>query len=62
MVAIYKELIEKFSNGVFETAVIFYEGQDDTIELLKKYKTSKEDEKALIKDFKKPFSEVKLVL
>ncbi len=60
--AMYKELIDKFSNGAFETAVIFSEGQNDTDELLKKYKTSKEEEKALIKRFKKPFSEDKLAM
>ncbi|SOC21706.1 type I restriction enzyme R subunit [Ureibacillus xyleni] len=58
----YKELIDKFANGKFETAVIFSEGQNDTDELLKKYKTSKDDEKTFIKRFKKPFHEDKLAM
>lgn len=60
--AMYKELIDQFASGSFETAVIFSEGQNDTDELLRKYKTSKEEEKALIKRFKKPFSEDKLAM
>lgn len=60
--AMYKELIDKFANGAFETAVIFSKGQNDTDELLKKYQTTKEEEKALIKRFKKPFEEDKLAM
>lgn len=57
--AMYKELIDEFAHGAFETAVIFSEGQNDTDELLKKYKTSKEEEKEYIKRFKKPFGDGK---
>lgn len=60
--AMYKELIDEFANGKFETAVIFSEGQNDTDDLLKKYKVTKDEEKALIQRFKKPFSEDKLAM
>lgn len=57
----YKELIDSLSNGEFETEVIISKGQNDDEELAKHHKT-KEEEKQLIKRFKKPFSEDKLAM
>lgn len=55
--AMYKELIDEYARGKFETAVIFSPGQNDTDELLKKYKTTKEEERNFIQRFKKPFGD-----
>lgn len=57
----YKELIDSFSNGKFETAVIISNGHNDGEELASHHK-SKPEERALIERFKKPFEEDKLAM
>lgn len=57
----YKKLIDEFSMGNFETAVIISAGQNDEGDL-PDYHISKEEEKNLIKRFKKPFEEDKLAM
>lgn len=57
----YKKLIDQFSMGQFETAVIFSAGQNDKGDL-PKYHISKDEEKKLIERFKKPFAEDKLAM
>lgn len=57
----YKELIDLYAAGQFETAVIISPGQNDKEEL-RKFHLSKEEEKALIERFKKPFAEDKLAM
>lgn len=57
----YKELIDQYAAGQFETAVIFSSGPNDK-EFLRKYHITKEEEKNLIERFKKPFDEDKLAI
>lgn len=57
----YKKLIDQYAAGQFETAVIFSPGQNDDAEM-RKYHISKDEEKELIKRFKRPFSEDKLAM
>jgi type I restriction enzyme R subunit len=57
----YKELIDQFAAGQFETAVIFSAGHNDKEELRKNHIT-KEQEKSLIERYKKPFSEDSLAV
>jgi len=57
----YKQLIDQYAAGQFETVVIFSAGQNDDKEL-REHHISKEEEKELIKRFKKPFSEDKLAM
>ncbi|PAD21304.1 type I restriction endonuclease subunit R [Terribacillus saccharophilus] len=58
---LYKKLIDEYSMGNFETAVIISSGQNDEGELAD-YHISKEEEKKLIKRFKQPFEEDKLAI
>lgn len=58
---LYKKLIDEYSMGNFETAVIISSGQNDEGELAN-YHVSKEEEKKLIKRFKQPFEEDKLAI
>ncbi len=59
----YKELIDQFSQGRFETAVIVSSQQNETDQLLKKYGSkTKQEEKLLINRFKKPFDQDKLAI
>lgn len=57
----YKQLIDQYAAGQFETAVIFSAGHNDGKEL-RQYHITKEEEKKLIERFKKPFSEDKLAM
>jgi type I restriction enzyme, R subunit len=57
----YKELIDQYAAGQFETAVIFSSGHNDE-EPLSKHRITKEQEKELIERFKKPFDEDKLAM
>lgn len=57
----YKLLIDQYAAGQFETAVIFSAGHNDEKEL-RDHHITKEQEKALIERFKKPFSEDKLAM
>lgn len=57
----YKQLIDQFAAGQFETAVIISPGHNDDEEL-RQYHLTKEEEKALIERFKRPFSEDKLAM
>ncbi|WP_396954717.1 type I restriction endonuclease subunit R [Neobacillus sp. YIM B06451] len=57
----YKELIDEFAAGQFETAVIISAGPNDK-EKLRKHHITKEEEKALIERFKRPFTEDKLAM
>lgn len=57
----YKKLIDQYAAGQFETAVIFSAGHNDKKEL-RDHHTTKEEEKAVIERFKKPFSEDKLAM
>ncbi|MEH6948310.1 type I restriction endonuclease subunit R [Bacillus sp. JJ634] len=57
----YKTLIDQYAAGQFETAVIFSPGHNDEKEL-RDHHITKEEEKALIERFKKPFSEDKLAM
>lgn len=57
----YKQLIDQYAAGQFETAVIFSAGHNDEKEL-REHHITKEQEKTLIERFKKPFSEDKLAM
>ncbi|MEH6957250.1 type I restriction endonuclease subunit R [Neobacillus drentensis] len=57
----YKKLIDQYAKGQFETAVIFSAGQNDEKEL-REHHINKDEEKELIRRFKKPFSEDKLAM
>jgi type I restriction enzyme, R subunit len=57
----YKQLIDQYAVGQFETAVILSAGQND-IKELRDHHISKEEEKELINRFKKPFHEDKLAM
>ncbi|TSB47694.1 type I restriction endonuclease subunit R [Alkalicoccobacillus porphyridii] len=57
----YKELIDEFAGGQFETAVIFSAGHNDK-DNLRRHHVSKDEEKQLIKRFKQPFEEDKLAM
>lgn len=57
----YKELIDQYAAGQFETSVIFSAGHNDNEEL-RAHHITKDEEKKLIERFKKPFSEDKLAM
>lgn len=57
----YKQLIDQYAAGQFETAVILSARQND-IKELRDHHISKEEEKELINRFKKPFHEDKLAM
>lgn len=57
----YKELINQYAAGQFETAVIFSPGHNDNQEL-REHHITKEKEKELINRFKRPFAEDKLAM
>lgn len=57
----YKQLIDQYAAGQFETAVIFSARHNDKKEL-RDYHITKEEEKTLIERFKQPFSEDKLAM
>lgn len=57
----YKELIDQYAAGQFETAIIFSPGHNDVKEL-REHHITKEQEKELIKRFKKPFLKDKLAM
>jgi type I restriction enzyme, R subunit len=57
----YKELIDEYAAGQFETAVIFSSGHNDK-EPLRNHHITKEQEKELIERFKKPFEEDRLAM
>jgi type I restriction enzyme, R subunit len=57
----YKELIDEYAAGQFETAVIFSAGHNDEEEL-RRHHITKEQEKEYIERFKKPFAEDKLAM
>ncbi|MBT2719200.1 type I restriction endonuclease subunit R [Bacillus sp. ISL-57] len=57
----YKQLIDQYAAGQFETDVIFSAGHNDEKDL-RDHHITKEQEKSLIERFKKPFSEDKLAM